>query len=316
MFPPFNASARALVQRYLDRGGRLIVSSHDTAWALGSSSSPFATPETESWVRAVLKATFVCDPLTIGQVKGVSSDPISGAYTGGGVVYTPHRGGGTDAQPAPTAADGTASTDWTDGLVQSQPRGPLCAQNQPIGLRWVSSSPNGTVGQGAWGGTPSRLAYFAFEIPGIDSTATNLNPTSPTRAAILDAALRWLASVSTAALDRDHPDVNVTAPNGGVFSSPSIQLLWTATAYGAGVAISNFTLSFSEDGGVTWNPIVGLPGSARSYMWDVNTLPNGPRYPVLIATQDDGTPSLGGSDVTDGTFSLARPAGDTEGPTL
>src|SRR2546428_11201208 len=51
-------------------------------------------------------------------------------------------------------------------------------------------------------------------------------------------------------------------------------------------------------------------------MWDVNALPNGPRYLVRIATQDDGTPSLGGSDVTDGTCSLARPGGDTEGPTL
>jgi len=314
-YPPFNVSARALVQSYLDGGGRLIVSSHDAAWALGGSSSPFATAETESWVRAVLKATFVCDPLTIGQAKGVSSDPISGSYAGG-VLYTPHRDGGADDQLSPSAAGGTTLTDWTDGLVQSPSGGPLCAQNQPIGLRWVSSSPNGTAGQGVWGGTPSRLAYFAFEVTGIDSTATNLNPTSPTRAAILDTALRWLASVSTAALDRDHPDVNVTAPNGGVFSGPSIQLLWTATAYGAGVAISNFTLSFSEDGGVTWNPIVGLPGSARSYMWDVNALPNGPRYLVRIATQDDGTPSLGGSDVTDGTFSLARPGGDTEGPTL
>src|SRR5207247_3198180 len=119
-YPPFNASARALVQSYLDGGGRLIVSSHDTAWALGSSSSPFATAETESWVRAVLKTTFVCDPLTIGQVKGVSSDPVSGAYTGGGVVYTPHRGGGADDQIAPGATDGIALTDWTDGLVQSQ----------------------------------------------------------------------------------------------------------------------------------------------------------------------------------------------------
>ena len=315
-YPPFNASARTLVQSYLDGGGRLIVSSHDTAWALGSSSSPFATAETESWVRAVLKATFVCDPLTIGQVKGVSSDPISGAYTGGGVVYTSHRGGGADDQLAPTAADGTASTDWTDGLVQSQPGGPLCAQNQPIGLRWVSSSPNGTVGQGAWGGTPSRLAYFAFEITGIDSTATNLNPTSPTRAAILDAALRWLVSTSTAGLDRDHPDVNVTAPNRGVFSGPSIPVTWTATANGSGVAIANFTLSFSGDGGVTWNPITSLLGTARSYTWDVSALPNGPRYVVRIATQDDGIPSLGGSDISDGMFAIARPGGDTQGPIL
>src|SRR2546425_7316203 len=191
-YPPFNASARALVQRYLDGGGCLNVSSHDAPWALGSPSSPFASAETESWVRAVLKATFLCDPLTIGQVRGVSSDPISGAYAGGGVVYTPHRDGGADDQLAPSVAGGTASTDWTDGLVQSPSQGPSCAQNQPIGLRWVSSSTNGTAGQGVWGGTPSRLAYFAFEITGIDSTGTNLNPTSPTREAIPDAALRWL----------------------------------------------------------------------------------------------------------------------------
>src|SRR2546428_5052456 len=138
-------------------------------------------------------------------------------------------------------AGGPTTGDGRDSQYKAPPMGPNCAQNQPIGLRWVSSSPNGTAGQGVWGGTPSRLAYFAFEITGIDSTATNLNPTSATRAAILDAALRWLASVPTAALDRHHPDLNVTAPNGGVFSGPSIQLLWTATAYGAGVAISNFT---------------------------------------------------------------------------
>src|SRR2546421_1051216 len=88
-YPPFNASARALVRSYLDGGGRLIVSSHDAAWAPGGSSSPFATAETESWVRAVLKATFVGGPLTIGQAKGVSSDPVSGPDAAG-VLYTPH----------------------------------------------------------------------------------------------------------------------------------------------------------------------------------------------------------------------------------
>src|SRR5437867_5788465 len=107
-------------------------------------------------------------PLDDRPSEGRSSDPISGAYTGGGVVYTPHRAGGADDQIAPGATDGTASTDWTDGLVQSPTGGPMCAQNQPIGLRWVSSSTNGTAGQGVWGGTPSRLAYFAFEITGID----------------------------------------------------------------------------------------------------------------------------------------------------
>src|SRR2546422_596908 len=133
-YPPFNASARALVQSYLDGGGRLIVSSPDATWALGRPASPFASAETDSWVRAVLKATFLCDPLTIGQVRGVSSDPISGAYAGGGVVYTPHRDGGADDQLAPSVAGGAASTDWADGLVQSPSQGPSWAPNPPIGL--------------------------------------------------------------------------------------------------------------------------------------------------------------------------------------
>src|SRR2546428_334944 len=121
-------------------------------------------------------------------------DMVRVACRGARAPSSRHGEGGGDDQLARSVAGGTASTDWTDGLVQSPSQGPSCAQNQPIGLRWVSSSTNGTAGQGVWGGTPSRLAYFAFEITGIDSTGTNLNPTSPTRAAILDAALRWLVS--------------------------------------------------------------------------------------------------------------------------
>ena len=314
-YPPFNASARALVQSYLDGGGRLIVSSHDSAWALGSTSSPFATAQTEAWVRAVLKATFVCDPRTVGQVKGVSADPISGSYVGG-VVYTPHRDGGADDQLFPGAAGGTVATDWTDNMVQSPSGGPLCAQNQPIGLRWVSSSSNGTAGQGAWGGTPSRLAYFAFEITGVDSTATNLNPASSTRAAILDAALRWVVSTSATGLDRDHPDVNITSPTGGVFSGPSIPITWTASAHGTGVGLSNFTLESSADGGLTWTSVAFLPGSARNYTWNIGAAPNGNRYFLRILAQDNGTPSFSSSDATDASFAIARPGGDTVGPLL
>src|SRR5207249_651557 len=180
-----------------------------------------------------------------GQAKGVSSDPISGPYVGG-VVYTPHRDGGADDQLLPAAAGGTVATDWTDNMVQSPSGGPVCAQSQPIGLRWVSSSPNGTAGQGAWNGTPSRLAYFAFEITGVDSTATNLNPASSTRAAILDAALRWLVSTSPTGLDRDHPDVNITSPTGGVFQGPSIPITWTASAHGTGVVLSTFNATADD----------------------------------------------------------------------
>ncbi len=310
-YPPFNASARTLVQSYLDGGGRLIVSSHDSAWALGSTSSPFATAETAAWVRGVLKATFSCDPTTIVQVRGVTSDPISGAYTGA-VAYTPHRDGGADDELMTNPAGGTSNVMWTDG----SPVTGCTPSNQPIGLRWVSSSPNVTAGQGIWNGTPSRLAYFAFEISGVDSTATNLNPASPTRAAILDAALRWLVSASRTGLDRDHPDVNITSPSGGVFSGPSIPVTWTATAYGTGVVLSNFSLDSSADGGLTWTPIAIVPGSARSYTWDIGTAPNGNRYLLRILAQDNGTPSLSSSDLADARFTIARPGGDIEGPIL
>src|SRR3989441_321346 len=313
--PPFNASARSLVQNYLGRGGRLIVSSHDTAWALGSVSgstpSPFATAETAAWVRGVLKATFACDPTTIVQVRGLTSDPISGAYTGG-VAYTPHRDGGADDELTTNPAGGSSSVMWTDG----SPVTGCTPSNQPIGLRWVSASANGTAGNGTWGGTPSRLAYFAFEITGIDSTLTNLNPASPTRAAILDAALRWLLSTSPTTLDRDHPDVNITSPNGGTFGGPSITVTWSATVYGTGIGLSNFTLESSADGGLTWTPIATLPGSARSYKWGLGTAPNGNRYLLRILVRDDGTPSLSSSDITDARFTIARPGGDTAGPLL
>ncbi len=316
-YPPFNASSRSLIKSYLDGGGRLLVSSHDTAWALASSDSSYATAEGTAWVQGVLKATFVCDPLTIGQAKGVASDPISGAYTAG-VPYGAHRDGGADDQLSPVAAGGTTATVWTDSQVVSpQPPAPQCGQNRPIGLRWVSSAANGTAGTGlSWGGTPSRLVYFAFELTGIDSTPTNLNPGSPTRAAILDAALRWLVSTSATTLDRDHPDVAITSPNGGVFSGSSIAVAWTATAYGAGIGIADFTLESSADGGQTWTTIATpLPGD-RSFTWDIRAVPNGDRYLLRIRTQDNGTPSLSAADSTDTTFAIERPGGDTDGPVL
>ena len=308
-YPPFNQTERALVKAYLDGGGRLIVSSHDVAWALSDPSSPFGTPESTAWVRGVLKSGFVCDPDAIVEVDGISADPISGAYTGG-VLYTPHREGGADDELTPLAGGGTTTAMWTD---DNQVTG-CSPSDQPVGMRWVSSSPNGTAGNGAWGGTRSRLAYFAFEITGLDTTPADLNPGSPSRSAILDAALRWLVSSATSTLDRDHPDLGITAPNGGTFGGPSITVNWTASAYGTGVGLANFTLASSEDVGVTWNPIVTLPGSARTYTWDVGAVPNGNRYLLRIAAQDDGTPVLGATDVTDLTFAISRPGGDALGP--
>jgi len=309
-YPPFNATERDLVKRYLDGGGRLIVSSHDAAWALSDPNSTFRTPASAAWVHGVLKATFVCDPKSIARLVGISADPISGAYTAG-VAYTPHRDGGADDEIAGNAAGGATSTMWTDDGQVS-----MCAGNRAVGLRWISSSANGTAGTGVWGGNRSRLAYFAFEITSVDTTTTDLKPASPTRAAILDAALRWLVSAASSALDRDHPDVNITSPNGGVFSGPSLSVAWTAAAYGPGVGIANFTLEASADGGQTWTSIATPIGSARSYTWNLGATTNGDRYRLRITARDSGTPALSATDLTDSTFTIARPSGDGEGPSL
>jgi len=320
-YPAFNATARALIKAYLDGGGRLLVTSHDTAWSLGSgpataSPSAWYTPESAAWLQGVLKVSFSCDPTTTAQMNGVAGDPVSGAFTGSnGIAYTAHRPGAADDQilfpNGGAVAGGTSYLAWTDSNVVQG-----CTRNQPVGLRWVSSAANGTAGAGAWGGTPARLAYFAFELTGLDTNATDLRPTSGTRAQVIDNALRWLVGTATATLDRDHPTVAVTAPNGGTFNGPTIPINWTATATGPGITLANFSLSYSPDVGQTWTPIATVPGTDRGYAWGIGAVPNGRAYVVRVVAQDSGTPSLQGVATTNRTFTISRPGGDALGPTM
>ena len=308
-YPTFNATAQALVKAYLDGGGRLLIFSHDTSWSLGSAASPWYTAANAAWLQGVLKASFACDPSEITQVIGVSGDPVSGTYTSG-VPYTPHRTGGADDEIATHGAGGTASVAWRDGGVSG------CSGNAPIGLRWVSSSGNGTAGAGAWGGTPSRLEYFAYEITSVDTNATDLRPNSPVRAQILDNALRWLVGVSTGSLDRDHPSVNLTAPLGGAFAGPTVTVGWTASVSGPGIGLASFSIAYSPDVGQTWYDVASVPGSARSLNWSVAGLLNGKGYLLRVVALDNGTPSLSGESVSNRTFAIDRPGGFTLGPVI
>lgn len=308
-YPTFNATAQSLVKAYLDGGGRLLVFSHDTSWSLGSTTSPWYTPANAAWLRSVLKASFACDPTTITQVVGVAGDPVSGAYTSG-IAYTPHRTGGAEDEISPGSVGGAATVAWLDGGVAG------CAGNAPNGLEWVSSGNNGTAGLGAWGGTPSRLEYFAWEITSLDTNATDLRPASPVRAQILDNALRWLVGVASSALNRDHPAVNLTAPGAGSYAGPTISIAWTASASGPGVGLASFDLGFSPDEGQTWVDLAVAPGSARSWNWSVAGLLNAKMYLVRIVAADNGTPSLRGESVSGAVFTLDRPGGDLLGPII
>lgn len=312
-YPAFDAPARSLLGSYLNGGGRLLVASHDAAWSLGSPDSPWYTSGTAAWIAGVLKAAFDCDPSTTSQIVGISGDPISGPYAGSGAIaYTPHRTGGADDEILGLSAGGTSTVLWRDSTTVQG----CSPTNQPAGLRWVSSSNNGTAGIGAWGGSPSRLAYFAFEITGLDTNGSDLRLTSATRAQVLDNAIRWLIGTSTTSLDRDHPSVAVTAPDGGTFPGPNVTIAWDASATGPGVALSNFSLDFSPDGGQTWAPLANATGSERTYNWSIGTMPNGEAYLVRLIARDDGTPSLEGIATANRTFAIRRTGGDTSGPLI
>ena len=257
----------------------------------------------------MLKAGFACDPSSIAQVVGTSGDPVSGAFSGG-VAYMPHRTGGADDEIAAYSLGGPSVIVWRDGGVSG------CAGNAPIGLRWVSSTNNGTAGAGAWGGTPSRLEYFAFEITSVDTNATDLRPDSAARARILDSALRWLVGTSATSLDRDHPSVSFTSPAGGNFSGPTISVNWTAAAFGPGIGLASFSLAYSPDEGQTWFALAAVPGTARSLNWSIAGLLNGRDYRLRILAADNGTPSLTGEAVTNETFTVDAPGGLFAGPVI
>ena len=305
-YPPFNETERALVKTYLDAGGRLLVSSHDTAWALGDLTSGFSTLETRAWLNGVMKADLLCDPMTVGSLVGVAGDPIGGPFAAG-VPYAPHREGGAVDQLTALATGGTAI--WRDAQTTE-----CTPTNRPVGLRWVSSNSNGTLGTGAWGGTPSRLVYLAFELTGLDASATDIRVGSATRADALDAALRWLVSTNSSSLDRDHPDVQVTAPNGGTFAGSRVSINWTVASTGA--ALASFDVLVSGDGGQTWTLLASPAAGARSHLWDLAGWPNGAEYLARVVGRDAGTPSLAGQDDSDAPFALARPGGDLVGPRI
>ena len=308
-YPAFSPGAQALVKAYLDGGGRLLVFSHDTSWSLGSTTSPWYNATNAAWLRGVLKAGFACDPSAITQVAGVSGDPVSGPYSSG-VLYTPHRTGGADDELATYGAGGATSIAWRDGGVTG------CIGGAPVGLRWVSSANNGTAGVGTWGGVPSRLEYSAFEITSVDTNATDLRPGSSTRAGILDNALRWLVGVSTTTLDREHPSVALVLPAGGVYTGASLPITWTATAYGPGVGLVFFALSYSPDDGQTWVPLSTVAGSVREVNWTLTGVLNGDAYRIRILAADNGTPSLTGQSIGNRTFAINRTGGDTLGPVI
>ncbi|MCK5640886.1 MAG: hypothetical protein KAJ19_08815, partial [Gammaproteobacteria bacterium] len=303
-YPPFSDDQRIRITEYLDSGGRLFVSSHDVAWAFGDSSiSGWYSVEKDSWMRGTLKARYQVDPRTYSKNMGVIGNPISGAY-GSGVPYYPHRAGGAGDEVYLENAGGISLPVWNTGGTINYGPGIIDPDATDYNaMQWISSFPNGTAGTGVWGGMVSKVVVFYFEFTRINAATDN----DPARADILNKVIIWLLD------DHDHPDVQVSAPNGGeTFTTSPVTISWTATTFGTG--IDNQSVYYSGNAGQSWIWVADVGPTATSYNWDISTLPNGNKYMVKVKVCDDGIPSLCGSDTSDSTFTIMKSGGDLEGP--
>jgi len=303
-YPPLEDTQRALITDYLDGGGRFFISSHDVQWAFGESSgSGWYNAARAKWLKSTLKAGYQIDPRMFTKIEGVTGEPISGSYTGiNAPSYTPTRSGAAGDEIYPESAGGTSFPIWSASGAVDYGGFTDPSSSDFIAIKWWSSAPNGTAGTGVWGGKISKIVAFFFEFTRIEAGSDN----SFVRNDILDKVITWL-------IGADHPDVTVSYPNGGeVLSTGPVTITWSATPYGTSIA--NQTIYYSDNAGQSWEYLASAGPSATTYDWDISTFPNGNKYMIKVVAEDDGVPSLIGSDESDGTFTIVRPGGDLEGP--
>lgn len=301
-YPPLSDDERHTITKYIDGGGRFFISSHDVAWALRKDSgSEWGTVERGQWLNSTLKTSWKLDPRRVTAVEGIPGDEISGSYAGTNrLSYTYHREGGSGDEIRSQNYGGTPSYVWKDYGADSTP--------DNIALKWLSSGNNDSIPGDdpniVWDGYPSKIVAFYFEVTGINFD--NMNDIA--RGNVINRTIVWL-------IGHDHPDVQVSYPNGGeIFTGNSVTIYWNRTVYSSGINAQ--TLFYSPDDGQSWLKITDVAPASTSYSWDISALKNGVNYRVKVVVQDDGNPypMLNGSDISDSTFTINRAGGDNEGP--
>jgi len=299
-YPPLTKNQEESLKLYEANGGRIAYTGHDFGWAMASSEgfSSVGTDKNDSlFVINYLMGRYVgdiTDPADYN-IYGITSDPISGAYTAG-VLYNPYRDGADgDSMYGVSSAfvAGASSIVWRWATAA----GPIC------GVKWQSTATLGTLGVGVWGGYQTRVIFNAYEITQIDSA----DHTSATRTAILNNNLIWL-------IGHDHPDVTISTPvTGTTYTANTISIAWTSTVYG-GSAIDSTFVEYSPNGGDAWITISKGTAVTSPVTWDVSSLLNGTDYMVKVRVKDKNVyPSMSGSAQT-GKFTISRTTGDFLGP--
>lgn len=292
-YPQVTDAARDSLAALNAGGARWAIFSHDVAWDFSDPTSPDFSVARQAWFQNELKAVWQADPTTWSSQIGYAGDPISGAYTGG-ISYTPHRDGAAGDEINPNSVGGTAVADWRNND----------ASPDDDAIRFTSSGPLGTPGNGVWGGQPTRIAANFFEWAHLNVG----NPSDATRADVLDKTLIWL-------IGHDHPEVLVAAPNGGeTFTAGPVAISWTESA-DAGHAIASRAIYYSSNGGESWTLVTSSPGPSP-FSWSIAGLPNGAQYRVRVAVTDNGAPALSLTDASNANFTLNVPGGDVRGPVV
>ncbi|MCK5643360.1 MAG: hypothetical protein KAJ19_21300, partial [Gammaproteobacteria bacterium] len=279
-YPPISDTQRPIITNYLDGGGRLFISSHDIAWSSCADTSQFMTPERCMWFNSTLKVKWMEDPYNWPTIDGILGNAISNAYpAGSGVPYSPTRDGAAGDEIECTATDGLCEYTWWNSVSGFNPI-PGYIANQ-----WTSAANNGTMGDGVWGGFPSKMVTFFLEFTRMNAAIDK----DPTRDDILNKVIRWLLG------GRDHPRVWVSSPNGGeTFTTSPITISWSASTFGT--LIDKQSIYYSPNAGQSWFWLEDVGPTNTTYNWDITAIPNGNQYMVRVVVQDDGLPALIGSD--------------------
>ena len=299
-YPPLSDVQRLAIDSLLTGGARLLLTGHDIGYGLSSMDVPSYTPEREAWFESRLKTRFGLDLSWADTLRGLPGDPVTGDFTSG-VKYHPelYPDAGDEVSFAPNN-DVIGDLPWLDD--QNPPR--------HVGIAWETVSPQGTPGNGVWGGAKSRYLGLYYEWVAMGSTSV-LN--DPNRTSVLERSVDWL-------LGHRPPTGVITAPAPGAVVTGDFLAIRYVTAADSGHSIARRMLSYSLDGGESWAPITSMSCADSGYIWDLagalggTPVSNSTLAMVRLVTTDDGVPAASVTTQMAGTFTLARAGGDTRGP--
>lgn len=176
-------------------------------------------------------------------------------------------------------------------------------------LRWRTHNVTGSVrilisrdGGASWTILFSNTANDGFEPWTVTGPATNnalIRVESVTNSATSDTS-----DSSFRIVEPPHPSttVRVLRPNGGETLRANSRYLveWTVSST---VSITQTTIFFSADGGMSWRLVATLPGTARSYRWLVPNVLTDTGLIKVVVTDSGGRTA---EDTSDTTFRIVR----------